>query len=160
MDEAFQGLRKCLCSRVVLNVPCAKDYFVLYTDASGGRVGACLHVRREEQELPMAFFSTQLRSAEKSYRSSCLQSLLSSRLLNKCLKRFALKLQDRELNIRYRPGKTNGNADKLSRQDWDEDGLDSESEVVLGYQTSPTGKVLAGEDVGPPSCERKKIHEK
>ncbi len=67
MDEAFQGLRKCLCSCVVLNVRCAKDYFVLYTDASGGRVGACLHVRREEQELPVAFFSRQLRSAEKSY---------------------------------------------------------------------------------------------
>ncbi len=89
-----------------------------------------------------------------------MQSLLSSRQLNKHIKRFALKLKDRELNIRYRPGKTNGNADKLSRQDWDEDGLDSESEVVLGYQTSPTGEVLAGEDVGPPSCARKKIHEK
>ncbi len=71
-------------------------------------------------------------------------------------KRFALKLQDRELDIRYRPGKTNGNADGLSRQDWDEDELDFESEVVLGYQTSPTGEVLAGGDVGPPSCERKK----
>ncbi len=58
MDEAFQGVRKCLCSRVVLNVPRAKYCFVLYTDASGGRVGACLHVRREEQEMPVAFFSS------------------------------------------------------------------------------------------------------
>ncbi len=89
-----------------------------------------------------------------------MQSLLSSRQLNKRLKLFALKLQDRELDIRYRPGKTNGSADGLSRQDLDEDGLDSESEVVLGYQTSPTGEVLTLEDVGPPSCERKKIHEK
>ena len=44
-----------------------KIVFVLYTDASGGRVGACLHVRRKEQELPVAFFSRQLRGAEKSY---------------------------------------------------------------------------------------------
>ncbi len=44
-----------------------EDCFVLYTDASGGRVGACLHVRKEEQELPVAFFSRQLRGAEKSY---------------------------------------------------------------------------------------------
>ncbi len=35
--------------------------------------------------------------------------------------RLALKIQDRAVDIRYRPGRCNGNADGLSRQDWCED---------------------------------------
>ncbi len=47
---------------------CARsDIFVLHTDASGGGVGACLHVLREKDELPVAFFSRQLRGVEHHY---------------------------------------------------------------------------------------------
>ncbi len=35
--------------------------------------------------------------------------------------RLALKIMDREVDIRYRCGRDNANADGLSRQDWDDD---------------------------------------
>ncbi len=138
MDGAFRSLSESLCSRVVLHVPCVSDLFILCTDVSGGGVGECLHVLRDRLELPVAFYSRQLRGAEKTYSVTELEtlaivaaifqfdfylygsevviytdhkactSLLTSRQLNKRLKRFALKLQDRQLDIRYRPGKANG----------------------------------------------------
>ena len=65
MEAAFDNLRVSLCSAVMLNVPCMSGSFVLYTDASGWGLGACLHVRRNDKELPVAFFSRQLQGAEK-----------------------------------------------------------------------------------------------
>ncbi len=181
MDEAFGRLRESLCSRVVLYVPVSSDSFVLYTDSSGGGVGACLHVVREEDEFPVAFFSRQLRGAERNYSVTELEtlaivaavlhfdfylygapvvvftdhracvSLLSSRQLNRRLTRLALKLQDQKLEIRYRPGRDNGNADGLSRQDFDDEECLKEMEDVPGFQTCQSGKVFARGPVGPPS---------
>ncbi len=50
-------------------------YFFLYTDASGEGIGACLHVVRGEMDLPVAFFSRQLRGAEKNYSVTELETL-------------------------------------------------------------------------------------
>ena len=180
MESAFRDLHVSLCDYVVLNVPCISDIFVLYTDASGWGLGACLHVIREKEELPVAFYSHQLQGAENHYSVTELESLaivaavehfefylygaaftvytdhractslLSSKYLNKRLRRFALKLKSREVQIIYRPGKLNGNADGLSRQDWGDDGEESE-DVPCGYQTYPTGDVLVGGAVIPPS---------
>ena len=47
-------------------------------------------------------------------------SLLSSKTFNRWLQRFALKLQPWDVNIVYKPGRDNGNADGLSRQEWQE----------------------------------------
>ncbi len=49
MDEAFICLRESLCNRAILYVPVLRDVFILCTDASGGGVGACLHVVRDQQ---------------------------------------------------------------------------------------------------------------
>ena len=43
--------------------------------ASGDGVGACLHVVRDELELPVAFYSRQLRGAEKNYSVTELEFL-------------------------------------------------------------------------------------
>jgi len=59
----------------VLFVPLCTDVFYLYTDASGDGVGACLHVVREDVELPVAFYSRQLRGAEKNYSVTELETL-------------------------------------------------------------------------------------
>ena len=68
MDAAFKLLHESLCSHVVLHVPCACDVVVLYyTGTSDGGLRGCLHVIRDEQEFPVAFFSHQLRGAEHSY---------------------------------------------------------------------------------------------
>ncbi len=130
-----------LCNRVILYVPTLSDSFVLYTDASGDGLGACLHVIREEEELPVAFYSRQLQGAETKYTVTELEalaivaaiqhfefylygapvvvftdhkactSLLTSTHVNKRLMRLALKLQGMALDIQYRPGKENGNAE-------------------------------------------------
>ena len=50
------------------------DTFVLYTDASGWELGACLHDIREE-ELLVALYSHQLQGAEHHYSVTELESL-------------------------------------------------------------------------------------
>ena len=47
-----------------------------------------------------------------------LESMHTSKLHNKRLARWALKLQGFLFNVVYRPGSANGNADGLSRQGW------------------------------------------
>ena len=47
-----------------------------------------------------------------------LESLLSSKNLNSRLYRLSMKLQARDVEVVYRPGKLNDNPDCLSRQEW------------------------------------------
>ncbi len=132
MLEAFGKLKQSLCSSTVLTVPTQDDVFRLYTDASGGGIGGCLHVTREDKELPVAFYSRQLRGAEVRYSVTELESLAivesirhfeyylcgakfvvitdhracvaltSSSHLNKRLMRMALRVQDHDVTIVYR----------------------------------------------------------
>ncbi len=172
----MEELRKCLCNRVISHVHTLSDSFVLYTDVSGDGLGACLHVVREEEELPVAFYSRQLQEAETKYTVPELEalaivatiqhfefylygapvvvftyhkactSLLMSTHLNKRLMRLALKLQGMVLDIQYCPGKENGSADGLSQQGWKMMFLWSPVQVFV--RCTPTGAVLAGGPVG------------
>ena len=146
MDRAFSKLKVSLCNNVSLIIPSITDSFTLHTDASGFGIGAYLHVTRDNEELPVAFFSRQLQDAERRYSITELEtlaivaaikhfqfyiygtslnvvtdhkactSLLNSKALNTRLKRMALFLQDKDIHIQYRPGKELANADGLSRQ--------------------------------------------
>ncbi len=73
---------------------------------------------------------------------------------------MALKLQNYDIEIAYRPGKLNGNADGLSRQNFDEDdNYDRGLPVHDVYQPGKDGAPgLAGGPVGP--GKRKKKREK
>ena len=73
MDEAFQILRYVLCDVCVLHVPVLNDIFVLETDASLSGVGAALYVDQYNTLLPVAFYSRQLRGAEKNYSATELE---------------------------------------------------------------------------------------
>ncbi len=55
MKLAFTRLCELLCNSVVLFVPHPSDSFVLYTDTLGAGLGACLHAKREDGEVPIAF---------------------------------------------------------------------------------------------------------
>ena len=151
MNDAFQYLCNVLCDVSILFLPTASDVFVLQTDASGKGVGAVLSVCRDGEELPVGYFSRKLKPAEKNYSATELECLAvvqaidyfaahligrpftvetdhralqyfhSSRHLNGRLTRWALKLQSYTFTIRYRSGKSNQNADGLSRQAWPED---------------------------------------
>ena len=46
------------------------DQFEVHTDASGVGVGAVLNVIRGKEELPVAFYSWQLRGPEKRYSAT------------------------------------------------------------------------------------------
>ena len=75
MDRAFNRLKVSLCDNVSLIIPSLTDTFTLHTDASGFGIGACLHVVRNQEELPVAFYSRQLQDAEKRYSITELETL-------------------------------------------------------------------------------------
>ena len=107
-----------------------------------------LNVVHAGNELPVGFYARQIHGAEKSYSATelevlavissiahfahylygrhvdviidhkALESLCTSKTLNKRLQRMAMKLQGWDVSIYYRPGEQNGNADALSRQEW------------------------------------------
>ena len=166
MDRAFQQLKVSLCNHVLV-IPSISDTFSLHTDASGSGVGACLHVTRKGQELPIAFYSRQLQGAEKRYSITELEtlaivaalkhfefytygtditiytdhkactSILTSSVLNNRFKRMALYLQDKSLTFIYRPGKDSANADGMSRQFDDNTDADRPSTSTPSSKDSP-----------------------
>ncbi len=75
IDEAFRILRESLCKCVVLHIPCVSDGFILYTDPSECGLGVCLYILRDKEEFPIAFFSRQLRWAEKTFSVMKLEAL-------------------------------------------------------------------------------------
>ncbi len=175
MDSRFCELKLSLCRSSSLVIPAPDDVFILYTDASGAGVGGCLHVVRGQEELPVGFFSRQLRPAERNYSVSELECLAivaslkhfeyfvyskevtvvtdhkpclaleNGSHLNKRLLRFALVLQQFNVFLEYRPGKLHANADGMSRQAWPS--AEVESAQVCSSDLSP-GQILGGGDVG------------
>ncbi len=176
----FCKLKDSLCNHVVLTIPGPEDELVLYTDASGDGIGGCLHVIRSDGEKPVAFFSRQLRPAEKNYSVTELESLAivasihhfeyhvyghplkivtdhraclaisNGSHLNRRLLRFALALQDMEVEIVHRPGSAHGNADGLSRQSWDQD-----ESATPGLSAVTPGLGMEGGDVGVATRRKK-----
>ena len=147
-DQAFVELHKCLCNTCMLTIPDVSDLFRLHTDANGVGLDAVLCVIRKGEELPVAYYSRQLKGAESHYSATeleclavvraiqhfevylagqhfelvmdhqALQRLTTSNNQNQRLTRWALFLQDFYFNVTYRPGPENSNADGLSRQCW------------------------------------------
>ena len=64
----FSHLCSVLCSVCTLHIPSPSDKFVLQTNASYAGIGGCLSVMRDGAELPVAFYSQQLRDPETRYR--------------------------------------------------------------------------------------------
>ena len=121
--------------------------YTLHTDASVLGLGAVLNVSRDGKEKPVAFFSRQLRCAEKRYSATelealavvaavdhflpylhgrsfqvitdhkALEQLMISKGLNLRLQGFMLKLQGHQLTKTQRR-KEQFHADGMSRQAW------------------------------------------
>ncbi len=75
MLEAFRKLCISLCNHVCLCVPCKEDEFCVECDASASGVGAVLSVEREGEWKPVAFYSRQLKDAQKRYSAQELEGL-------------------------------------------------------------------------------------
>jgi len=175
MTTSFCKLISLLCDCCVLFIPAPDDVFTLYTDASGMGIGGCLHISRDSNELPVGFFSRQLKPAEKNYSVSELESLaivaslkhfefflyakgvtvitdhkpclslVDGCHLNKRLLRFALVLQQFNVSLVYRPGKLHANADGMSRQAWPSPDVKA---AQMGSSDLSLSQILAGGDVG------------
>ena len=70
---------QCLCSSLskscVLTIPSQDDNFLLQIDASGKGISGILSVFRNNSEIPVAFFSRQLKDRERNYSATELECL-------------------------------------------------------------------------------------
>nr|GFC95027.1 putative reverse transcriptase domain-containing protein [Tanacetum cinerariifolium] len=142
-EEAFQTLKRKLCSALILSLPGGSKDFVVYCDASLRGFGAVLMQRKKL----IAYASRQLRKNEENYTirdlelgavvfdlrlwrnylygTKCtvytdhksLQYILDQKELNMRQRRWVELLSDYDCEIRYHPGKANVVADALSRKD-------------------------------------------
>ena len=64
-----------LCDVCLLTNPLVNDELVLQTDASGHQISVVLSVYRNVVEKPVAFYSRQLKDAEKCYAATELECL-------------------------------------------------------------------------------------
>ena len=182
-QEAFERIKVSLVNCVCLTIPSQEDVFILHTDASGAGIGATLNVRRDGKLLPVAYYSRQLQGAQHHYSATELEglamfkginffahylygahfevvtdhqalvSLLHSRVLNRRLHGWVLQLLEFDFIVKYRPGVENGDADALSRQDWESslgstwlhelDGKDGKDQGLRAAQS-----FVVGGDVG------------
>ena len=74
MVGAFHSLCDALCNYVVLVVPHIEDTYTVHVDASRKGLGSSLLVIRNGEELPVSFFSRQLRGAESRYSATELEA--------------------------------------------------------------------------------------
>ncbi len=73
--SSFNKLVSSLCHLSILHIPLSSDSFLLQTDASYVGISGCLSVCRDNQELPVAFYSRQLRDVETRYSVSEIECL-------------------------------------------------------------------------------------
>ena len=64
-----------LADKCFLHVPIPSDSFILQTDASERGIGGVLSVCRNGEELIVAFYSQQLKTAERNYSATDLEGL-------------------------------------------------------------------------------------
>ena len=79
--DTFNCISKSLCHHTKLTIPLPTDTFTLHTDASGIGVGAVLNVVRDHCELPVSFFSRQLRGASLFQKKKLLLSAVQYNIL-------------------------------------------------------------------------------
>ena len=171
----------------MLAYPDFEQNFLLETDASGAGLGAVLAQKLDGIIRPVAFASRTLQPHEKNYGVTeleglgvvwvvkhfrpylyghqcdvftdhvALKSLLSTPQPSGKLARWGMAIQELDLNIHYRPGKKNSNADALSRYpllDTDPESLDSQPLAVVAA-TSPSWVPANGEEDTLPTLQRK-----
>jgi len=144
-EDAFASLRDSLCTEPLLQHPDFTQPFILTTDASGHAIGGILSQGPVGRDKPIAYASRLLSKAEQNYATIekellaivyCVSHFRPYLYGNKFtlltdhkplvwlnnvkdptsrLIRWRLKLAEYEYEIKYKAGKTNVNADALSR---------------------------------------------
>ena len=144
-QNSFETLKSKLTSAPVLQYPNFNNQFILTTDASGTALGAVLSQGEIGKDHPIAYASRTLNKAELNYATiekellaivwsvqhfrpylygrkfiiftdhKPLKWLESNRDLSSRLTRWRIKLSEFDYKIEYKRGKSNTNADALSR---------------------------------------------
>ncbi|KAL6417636.1 hypothetical protein ACFW04_012606 [Cataglyphis niger] len=144
-ESAFVQLREALCTEPILQYPDFTKPFVVTTDASGYAIGGILSQGSIDKDLPIAYTSRLLNTAEKNYSTIEKELLAIVYCVNyfrpylygrrfelvtdhkplvwlhsvkdptSRLVRWRLKLAEYEYEVKYKAGRTNVNADALSR---------------------------------------------
>jgi transposase InsO family protein len=145
-QSAFDELKNRLVSPPILAFPDFKEKFVLYTDASDSAIGGVLSQIQEGKERVIAYWSRQLQKAERNYSTTekealaavaaikefypylygfhftlvtdhnPLTSLRGLKDIGGRLTRWMIYLQQFNFQFEYKPGKSHGNADTMSRR--------------------------------------------
>ena len=144
-EKSFNKLKQLMTEAPVLANPDFQKPFRLETDASAAGLGAVLSQEVDGALRPIAYASRTLQGAEKNYTVTemealgviwaarhfrhylyghkceiytdhqALKALLNTPHPSGKLARWGLALQELDVEIKYRPGKHNANADALSR---------------------------------------------
>lgn len=144
-DKAFTTLKHILTSDTLLQYPDFSKEFVLTTDASKEALGAVLSQGDIGMDKPIAYASRTLNNAERNYSTTeqellaivwavkqfrpylwgrrfkivtdhrPLRWLISLKDPGSRLTRWTIKLSEYDFEVIHRPGKSNQNADALSR---------------------------------------------
>ena len=166
-QQSFENLKQVLATPPTLAPPDYSKPFLLQTDASDRGIGAVLSQEHDQEEKLVAFFSIKLldrecryHTTEKEVVAACkhfLAYLIGTKftvITDHCalqkkdpstgrLARWLNTLQDLDFNIQYRPGKSNGNADGLSRQVWPNDDTPKEEREMSSTSEDPNWQVVA-----------------
>lgn len=144
-DAAFRELKRRLTSAPIMAYPCFELPFTLHTDASDYGLGAVLSQKQDNKERVIAYASRTLVAAEKNYSATkkellgivwavryfrpyltgnkfdiftdhySLQWLQKMEHGSATFQRWRDDLAQYNFEVKYKPGKNNGNADGLSR---------------------------------------------
>uniref|UniRef100_W8B595 RNA-directed DNA polymerase n=1 Tax=Ceratitis capitata TaxID=7213 RepID=W8B595_CERCA len=145
-EEAFQALKKRLCTAPMLAYPVPGAKFILDTDASGYGIGGVLSQEIDGQEKVVAYYSRSIGKPERNYcvtrrellalvdcikhfhkylygqhfrvrtDHAALKWLLQFKNPEGQLARWIERLQSYDFAIEHRKGNTHGNADAMSRR--------------------------------------------
>ena len=144
-QDAFESLKLKITSTPILDFPCLKEPFILYTDASKFAMGAVLAQAQDGKERAICYASRSLSKSQTKY-SATRRELLALVTFTRHFRHFLLgqkftivtdhsalqwshsfkdpdgitsrwleKLAPFDYEVRHRPGKSIGHADGLSR---------------------------------------------
>ncbi|CAK1582402.1 unnamed protein product [Parnassius mnemosyne] len=138
--DCFEKCKNLLTNDPILQYPNFNKEFILTTDASNVALGAILSRGPEGADKPICYASRTLNDSELNY-STIEKELLAIWVMqlkepNARLTRWKLKLSEYDFTVKYKSGKSNTNADALSRVEIHNE--ETDSMIALASERPPS----------------------